>query len=421
MKHDEQIRPGADGHGSRTADPPGRDVVATYYFRPKNGTDPGQAARAIAEEETTGTWTGISTRVEYVCRLDGTVESVQPSGSGYVARIHYPVEIFEPGNVSQYLSVVAGNLFGLGLLETVRLLDVEFTDELVLFPGPTFGISGIRRMIGTTDRPHVGTIIKPKVGLTPADTAMVAYEAALGGVDLIKDDETLTDQSFCPIAERVPAVMDRLEEAKSETGRQVLYAVNISTRPDRIVERATQAIELGANMIMVDVFLTGFGALLALGEDPSIKVPIHVHRAMHAAITRNPEHGIAMRVFARLARMLGADQLHTGTVGGKMDHDRDEVLADNRALTEPSYGQKRTFPVASGGLHPGLVARELSVLGTDIVLQAGGGIHGHPDGTAAGAKAMRQAVDAYMAGITAAEFAKDHYELERALKLWGYS
>ena len=421
MKHDKSPRSGNTGPGYGTADPPGRDVVATYYFRPKIGTDPGQAAKAIAEEETTGTWTGLCTRVEYIRRLDGTVESVQPSGSGYTARIHYPVEIFEPGNVSQYLSVVAGNLFGLGMLETARLLDVEFTDELVTFPGPTFGISGVRRIIGTTDRPHVGTIIKPKVGLTPVDTAAVAYEAAIGGVDLIKDDETLTDQPFCPIDERVPAVMDRLEKAKSETGRQVLYAVNISTRPDRILERATQAIELGANMIMVDVFVTGFGALQALGEDPSIKVPIHVHRAMHAAITRNPEHGIAMRVFARLARMLGADQLHTGTMWGKMDNDQAEVLADNYALTEPSFGHKRTFPVASGGLHPGLVARELSLLGTDVVLQAGGGIHGHPDGTAAGAKAMRQAVDAYMAGVQVADYARDHYELERALKLWGYS
>ncbi|MBP1928762.1 ribulose-bisphosphate carboxylase large chain [Methanolinea mesophila] len=406
---------------SGTPGSPGKDVTATYYFRPKHGTDPGEAARAIAEEESTGTWTGVTTRVEYIRRLDGTVESVLPSGSGYVTRIHYPVELFEPGNVSQYLSVVAGNLFGLGLLETVRLVDVEFTDELISFPGPKFGISGVRRIIGTTDRPHIGTIIKPKVGLTPDDTGAVAYDAAIGGVDLIKDDETLTDQPFCPMEARVPAVMARLEEAKSETGRQVLYAVNVSTRPDRIVDRATQAIELGANMIMVDVFLTGFGALQALGEDPSIKVPIHVHRAMHAALTRNREHGIAMRVFARLARMLGADQLHTGTVSGKMDHDRDEVLADNLALTEPSFGHKRTFPVASGGLHPGLVAGELSILGTDVVLQAGGGIHGHPDGTAAGARAMRQAVDAYMAGISVTDYAHHHYELKRALKLWGYS
>jgi ribulose-bisphosphate carboxylase large chain len=396
-----------------------QDVIATYYFRPRSDTEPGQAAQAICEEETTGTWTEISTRTGYVKRLDGAVESLRAQGNGYITQIRYPAEIFEPGNIAQYLSVVAGNLFGLGRLESVRLLDVELPDSLMRFKGPKFGIAGVRHMIGSKDRPHVGTIIKPKVGLTPEDTAAVAYEAAIGGVDLIKDDETLTDQKFCPIDQRLPLVMKRLEEAKDETGKEALYAVNISTRADRIAERALHAIELGANMIMIDIFTTGFGGLQALGEDSRIKVPIHVHRTMHAAFTRNPEHGIAMRPLARIIRMLGADQLHTGTVSGKMSHDAPEVLASIEVLTCACAGMKPTFPVSSGGLHPGKVAHEIATLGTDIVLQAGGGIHGHPDGTAAGARAMRQAVDACMEGRSAEEYAKDHYELERALKHWG--
>jgi ribulose-bisphosphate carboxylase large chain len=395
------------------------DVIATYYFIPDARTSPEQAAQAICEEETTGTWTEITTRHDYVKRLDGTVESVREEGGGYVTRIHFPAEIFESGNIPQYLSVFAGNLFGLSRLEAVRLLDIDLPESLVPFQGPKYGIEGIRRLIGTKNRPHIGTIIKPKVGLTPEDTATVAYQAAIGGVDFIKDDETLTDQSFCPLKERVPAVMERLDQAKSETGRQVLYAVNISTRADRIVERAKQEIELGANTIMIDVITTGFSALQALSEDPSIKVPIHVHRTMHAAITRNPHHGIAMKPIAKLVRMLGGDQLHTGTVSGKMEHDAAEVKDINSALTSPFFGMKTTFPVASGGLHPGKVYAELSSLGTDIVIQAGGGIHGHPDGSAAGARAMRQAVEAFMKGEHAKEYARDHYELERALKHWG--
>jgi ribulose-bisphosphate carboxylase large chain len=395
------------------------DVIATYFFIPEQGTTPEEAAQAICEEETTGTWTEISTRTAYVQRLDGTVEEVEEVGEGYVTKIRFPEEIFEPGNIPQYLSVVAGNLFGLSRLSAVRLLDIDLPDELVPFKGPKFGIQGIRRLIGTKRRPHVGTIIKPKVGLTPEDTAAVAYQAAVGGVDFIKDDETLTNQAFCPLEERVPAVMAQLDEAKSETGKQVLYAVNVSDRADRIVERAGHAIDLGANTLMVDVITCGFAALQALAEDPGIKVPIHVHRTMHAAMTRNPHHGVAMRPIARIVRMLGGDQLHTGTVSGKMEHNLEELLGDNRALTEASFGMKATFPVASGGLHPGKVYAELKNLGTDVVLQAGGGIHGHPDGTAAGARAMRQAVDAFMAGVSAETYAKDHYELERALSKWG--
>ncbi len=241
-------------------------------------------------------------------------------------------------------------------------------------------------------------------------------------MDLIKDDETLTNQAFCPIVDRVAAVMARLDEAQSETGRHVLYAVNVSTRADRILERAESALEHGANMLMVDVLTSGFDAIRALAEDPSIRVPLHIHRTMHAAMTRNPEHGIAMRPLARLVRMVGGDQLHTGTASGKMGHTSvDEIRGDNEALLCRCYGLKQVFPVSSGGLHPGKVAAELAALGTDLVLQAGGGIHGHPDGTAAGARAMRQAVDAFMEGIPAEEYAKDHYELEQALRKWGSS
>ena len=397
------------------------DVLATYYFRQKEGVSPEWASQAIAEEQTTGTWTDIKTRENYVRYLDGAVENLTPSGSGYTCVIRYPSEIFEVGNVPQYFSVIAGNLFGLSKIAAVRLLDVEFPKEVVPFKGPKFGIEGVRKIVGTADRPHVGTIIKPKVGLNPKDTAEVAYEAAIGGVDLIKDDETLTDQKFCPMGERLPLVMEKLDQVKSETGRTVLYAVNISTAGDRIVERAKQALAMGANMLMIDVIVCGFDAVRAVAEEPSIKVPIHVHRTMHGAITRNREHGIAMRPFCRLVRMLGGDQLHTGTVSGKMDHDLSELLGDNKALTEPFHGMKQVFPVASGGLSPGGVAREVSSLGRDIILQAGGGIHGHPDGTRAGATAMRQAVDAAIQNIPLQEYAKDHQELNRALDKWGIS
>lgn len=395
------------------------DAVATYYFRPKEGITPEWAAKAIAEEQTTGTWTDVSTREEYVHYLDGQVGKITPSGDGYQVAIRYPAEIFEIGNIPQYLSVFAGNLFGLSRIAGVRLLDVEFPTEIIPFKGPKFGIEGVRKLVGTTDRPHVGTIIKPKVGLNPKDTAEVAYEAAIGGVDLIKDDETLTDQKFCPISERLPAVMEKLDQVKSETGRNVLYAVNISTAGDKILERARQAKEMGANMLMIDVIVCGFDAVRVIAEDPSINLPLHIHRTMHAAITRNREHGIAMRPFCRLVRMLGGDQLHTGTVSGKMEHDMKELIGDNRTLTHPWHGIKSVFPVASGGIHPGGVVEEIRVLGSDLILQAGGGIHGHPDGTRAGATAMRQAVDAAMEEIPLATYAEDHNELKRALEKWG--
>ena len=402
------------------------DLIATYYFRPKSGVTADFAAQAISEEQTTGTWTTLSTvndHTAYVHAYDGEVMSIDPAADGgYLTKIRYPYEIFEPGNIPQYLSVIAGNLFGLGKLEAVRLLDIDIPDALRRHhTGPKFGIEGVRKIVGTevSRRPHVGTIIKPKVGLTPKDTAAVAYEAAVGGVDLIKDDETLTNQQFCPLMDRLQEVMDALDKAEQETGHTVLYALNITSGGDKIVEIGEQAVKCGANMLMVDVLTAGFSAVQALAADPAITVPIHVHRTMHGALTRNPHHGIAMRPIAKLVRLCGGDQLHTGTVSGKMGGSATEILGDNTILTEPWDSIAPVFPVASGGLHPGKVHAELATLGTEVVLQAGGGIHGHPDGTRAGAMAMRQAVDAFLAGVSADEYAKTHAELGKALAFWG--
>ena len=401
-----------------------KDLLATYYFRPKEGVDAAYAANAIREEQTTGTWTDLSTVNEetaYVHALDGSVEDlVELPDGGYLTKICFPHEIFEKGNIPQYLSVIAGNLFGLGKLEAVRLLDIDLPENLAGC-GPKFGIDGIRKIVGTevSCRPHIGTIIKPKVGLNPKDTAQVAYEAALGGLDLIKDDETLTNQTFCPLFDRLEAVMDALDRAKDETGKQVLYAVNVTTGGDRIVELAHKAVSAGANMLMVDVLTAGFSAIQALAEAPGINVPIHVHRTMHGALTRNPHHGIAMRPIAKLVRSAGGDQLHTGSVSGKMGSKAGEVIADNREITKPLSYLKPVFPVSSGGLHPGKVAAEIAKLGTDIVLQAGGGIHGHPEGTTAGTRAMLQAAEAAILGIPAREYATSHPELAAALAKWG--
>ncbi|MDO5844262.1 MAG: RuBisCO large subunit C-terminal-like domain-containing protein [Methanocorpusculum sp.] len=400
-----------------------KDLTATYFFKAKSGVTPEFASQAICEEQTTGTWTDISTvnqSTEYVHTYDGEVLGVEPFNDGFITRIRYPYEIFEPGNVPQYLSVIAGNLFGLGKLEAVRLLDIDIPKELA-GSGAKFGIDGVRKLGGTekSRRPHIGTIIKPKVGLNPKDTAKVAYEAALGGLDLIKDDETLTNQSFCPLFERLDAVMDSLDKVKHETGKKVLYAVNVTCGGDKIVELAEKAVRAGANMIMVDVLTAGFSAVQALASNPQISVPIHVHRTMHGALTRNQSHGIAMRPIAKLVRCVGGDQLHTGSISGKMGGKADEIISDNRAITENFFDLKPVFPVSSGGLHPGKVAAEISGLGREVVLQAGGGIHGHPKGTTAGVIAMIQAMDAALENIPAAEYAKTHEELRLALEKWG--
>jgi ribulose-bisphosphate carboxylase large chain len=173
----------------------------------------------------------------------------------------------------------------------------------------------------------------------------------------------------------------------------------------------------GGEYVMVDILTCGFSALQTL-RDQNFKLVIHAHRAGHAAFTKNPKHGIAMRVIAKVARIIGVDQLHVGTVVGKMSETRGEVLENIGALKAEMSGLKPVMPVASGGLHPRLVPALMETFGKDFVIQAGGGIHGHTDGTFAGATAMRQAVDATLKGMSLEEYAKTHKELRVAIALW---
>lgn len=377
-----------------------------------------KAAEAIAAEQSTGTWTGISTLDRDVFdTLGARVTEIE----GDEITVEFPVDDFsiEVGSVPQILSVIAGNLFGLGALNAVRLEDVSFPKAITSqFKGPKFGADGIRKLLKRPEKPLVGTIVKPKIGLSPKRTAEYVYEAGSGGLTNSKDDETLVDQPFCPIEDRTIAVSEALDRLEEE-GHMMMHAINVSTRGDRIVELAEKVQSWGAREIMVDVITCGFGAVQALAEDESIKVPIHVHRTMHGAMTKDPRHGVAMLPITKLVRMCGGDALHIGTLGvGKMSGSsrEDSNLA---ACLGDDVPFKTVMPVCSGGVYPGIVGPIVQKAGFNVQIQAGGGVAGHPRGVKAGAMGMSQAVDAAFEGIPVREYAKTHRELEEAIEKWG--
>ncbi|NWG08790.1 MAG: ribulose-bisphosphate carboxylase large subunit, partial [Nitrososphaerales archaeon] len=266
-------------------------------------------------------------------------------------------------------------------------------------------------------RPLMGTIIKPKLGLRTEDHAKVAYDAWVGGCDLVKDDENLSGQGFNPFRERVLETLRQRDRAEKETGERKAYLINITSETSEMVERAKFVVDSGGEYVMVDILTCGFSALQTL-RNQDFDLIIHAHRAGHAAFTKNPRHGISMLVISKLARVVGIDQIHVGAVVGKMSEVREEVLKNCSALRDEMDGLKRVLPVASGGLHPRLIPSLIKIFGNDFVIQAGGGIHGHRDGTVSGARAMRQALDATMQVIPLKEYAKTHKELETALKIW---
>ncbi len=389
------------------------DLLCDFYVE-TNELTLKEAAGGVAAESSVGTWTELTTTKPYMEELAARVFSIK----GNNIQVAYPIQLFEPGNMPNILSSVAGNVFGLRALKNLRLNDINFPQELVHgFKGPKYGIDGIRKLLRVKDRPFVGTIIKPKLGLKTKDHAQVAYDAWVGGCDIVKDDENLSGQFFNPFGDRVVQTLEMRDRAEQETGEKKVYMINITSETEEMLKRAQFVKDHGGRYLMIDILTCGFSALQTIREQ-DFGLVIHAHRAGHAAFTKNTKHGISMKVIAKVARIIGVDQLHIGTVVGKMSETREEVSENCEALKMEMHGIKDVLPVASGGLFPGLVPELMSFFGSDFVIQAGGGIHGHTDGTVAGARAMRQAVDAVQHCVSLEEYSESHNELQTALNLW---
>jgi len=394
--------------------PTENDVVCSFYLEPSQGVTLTKAAEEIAAESSIGTWTEVATMSDRIRKLGAKVFSIRSN----TVKVAYPEELFEKGNLSQILSSVAGNIFGMKAIRNLRLLDIEFTEGLVRsFQGPELGLEEVRGITGIHNRPLLGTIFKPKLGLTPKEMEVQAHVIYSNGIDWAKDDENLASMKFNKFEERAQRMLGVVDRIYSEEGRRVIYAPNITGPLDKMLERAELVKELGGRCIMVDVLTVGWSALQYIRKQNFGRI-VHGHRAMHAALTRNKRHGISMMVIAKCSRLVGVSALHTGTVFGKMEGGKDDVSKLNEFLKSDFYGMKKVMPIASGGLHPGLVPKLYNALGNDLIINFGGGLWGHPQGPAAGARAIRQSLDAALKGISLAKYAESHEELRAALKKW---
>ncbi|MEM2873989.1 MAG: type III ribulose-bisphosphate carboxylase [Candidatus Nanoarchaeia archaeon] len=392
------------------------DLICLYKIKPAKGITMKQAAGGVAAESSIGTWTEVTTMTPKIKALGAKVFSIK----GNFVKIAYPFELFELGNMPQIWSSVAGNIFNMKDIATLRLEDAQWPAKLAKsFLGPKFGIFGVRKLFRIPKRPLCGTIIKPKLGLSSKEHAKVAYQAWTGSMNIVKDDENLTSQSFNKFHERVVETLKQRDLAEKETGERKVYMPNISAETNEMLRRARFVKNCGGEYAMVDILTVGWSGLQALREaNEDLRLVLHAHRAMHGAMTRNTNHGISMNFIVDCTRLVGLDQLHIGTTIGKMLETKEEVIAYQQKLKREFFGIKPVFPVCSGGLHPGLIPPLIKMLGKDIIVQAGGGVHGHPQGTKAGAMAMRQAIDAVIAGESLVEYARTHKELELAIKKW---
>jgi 2,3-diketo-5-methylthiopentyl-1-phosphate enolase len=411
---------------------PEEHVIATYYLGMKAGIlDVLTYSSVIAIEQSTGTWTPVpeetpEVRKKYVAKVIGMYEVPYYEDEvpndvkerAYIIQIAYKKANF--GNqIPMMLTTVIGNI---SMMPKLKLLDLRFPKSyLAGFQGPKFGIEGVRKLLKVPKRPLLNNMIKPCTGFTPKVGQKLFYEAAAGGADIIKDDELLANPEFCPLEDRVSLYMEAADRAKKVKGEDTLYTVNVTDEYNKMLENADKAIELGVNALMVNYLTVGISGMRVLAEDPSINVPILSHMDFAGAIYSSVYSGMSSHlVLAKLPRLAGADiSVYPAPYGRKAVLLKERYAVTSMAYRLPLQNIKPTFPMPSGGISPATIPAVVKDLGYDCVIGSGGGIHGHPDGPTAGARAFRQAIDATMQHISLKEYAKDHKELSVAIERWG--
>ena len=401
-------------------------VTATYLI--ETPLPVAQAAATLAGEQSSGTFVEVpgetaalkarfAARVESLTELEEVNAPAIPTGRRAAERyrraevtVSWSVENFGP-NLPTLVSTLQGNLYELAQFSGLKLLDFTVPPTFVsAFRGPRFGVSGCRTLTGVNGRPLIGTIIKPSVGLSPAQTASMVGELVEAGIDFIKDDELMANPPHSPLPARVEAVMRVINAHADRTGRKVMYAFNVSDELDPMLRHYETIVEAGGTAAMISlnsVGLSGAKKICDLGA-----LAIHGHRNGWGMLNRHPLLGIAFAAYQKLWRLAGVDQLHVNGIGNKFWESDDSVVNSIAScLASDPMGQP-VLPVVSsgqwGGQAPETWRRTQTV---DLLYLAGGGVQAHPDGPAAGVRALHLWWQAAVEGLSLEEAVAQYPEL----------
>ena len=416
-------------------------ITATYWIETAFPLE--QAAETMAGEQSTGTFVRVpgetdELRDAHAARVDELVElgdvatpslpgsALPKSGDSRrrAARVVLSWPISNMGlSLPNLLATINGNLSELKAFSGLRLLDITLPpDFLTKYQGPQFGIAGTRKLAGVYDRPIIGTIIKPSVGLSPEATAEQVRALIAADIDFLKDDELQADGPHCPFHERISAVMRVVNDHAQRTGKKVMYAANLTGEIDEMLARHDHVMAEGGTCVMASMNSIGLPAMKALRAHSQL--PIHGHRNGWGMFGRSPAIGMSYIAFQKLWRVAGIDHTHVNGINNKFCETNESVIASARECLTPMFAPPHPgceiMPVFSSGQSAKQAEPTWQALGSvDCMFAAGGGILAHPGGPAAGVRALRQAWEAAVAGIPAEVAARDAPELAAALETFG--
>lgn len=409
-------------------------IIATYFI--ETAYAPEKAAAILAGEQSSGTFVAVpgeteelkqrfAARVDSVDVLETVSEPAIPGATNATGKYHraivkvsWSIENFGY-NLPVMVSTLQGNLYEITQFTGLKLMDIELPPSFENhFSGPAFGIEGCRKLTSVNDRPLIGTIIKPSIGLSPEQTAAMVQTLAEAGIDFVKDDELLSSSANSNFDDRVDAIMKVINAHADKTGRKVMYAFNISGEVDEMLQRYEKIIQSDGTCAMVSINSVGLSAVKKICDQKQLA--IHAHRNGWGMLTRHPLLGIDFKAYQKIWRLAGVDQLHVNGIQNKFWESDDSVVASIEACLTQLLNHKKVLPVVSSGQWGGQAFETYRRTNTvDLLYMAGGGIMAHPMGAAAGVTALQQAWKAAVDGLSLKEAAKQYPEFQKSVEKFG--
>ncbi|HXT13677.1 MAG TPA: ribulose-bisphosphate carboxylase large subunit family protein [Candidatus Angelobacter sp.] len=395
-----------------------------------------KAAAVLAGEQSSGTFVAVpgeteelkqrfAARVEKITPLKNVSEPSLPGCRGKTGTyqraeivVSWPVENVG-SNLPTLISTVQGNLYELSQFSGLKLMDLELPASFTQpFRGPKFGVTGCRELTGVQNRPLIGTIIKPSIGLTPQQAAELVKTLVEAGIDFIKDDELMANPPHSPFDARVDAVMRVINAHADRTGKKVMYAFNISDEMDAMRRHYEKIVISGGTCAMISLNSVGLAGGKMICDIGSLA--IHGHRNGWGALNRHPWLGIEFPAYQKLWRLAGVDQIHVNGIANKFWESDDSVTRSIEACLKPLAGGMTIMPVVSsgqwGGQAPETYRRTRTV---DLLYLAGGGILAHPEGPAAGVRSLQKWWEAAVEGLSTEQAAAKYPELKISVEKFG--
>jgi 3-oxoisoapionate-4-phosphate decarboxylase len=411
------------------------DLIRVTYRLETSGDIDALAAK-IASDQSTGTFTKLPGETEEVrARCSARVENISPltpletpsipdtEGSGPYNRadvvIAHPMDAVGT-DIAALMTITVGGVYAVRGLSGIRIMDIDLPRAWACHPGPQFSINGSRQLMGVDKGPMIASIIKPSLGLLPDETAVIIKQLCEAGVDFIKDDEKLMSPAYSPLKDRVKAIMPVIDAHEQKTGKKVMYAFGISSAdPDTMMRNHDIVVQAGGNAAVININSIGYGGMTFLRKRSQLC--LHAHRNGWDILTRHPGLGMEFRAYQKIWRLLGVDQFQINGIRAKYWEPDESFVRSFHDLATPIFSDAdRPLPVVCSGQWGGQVIETYQRTGKtlDLMYLAGGGIHGHPMGAAAGVKAIHQAWDAATQKVELADYANDHKELAAALAKW---